>query len=151
MNRDFDSPHFKGQSRYQWVSRNERSTPLEGFWEPLKAYCDSLGITFFSTPMSREGAQKLQTLDVPFWKVASSDILDFPMLDFMISTQKPIIVPTGMSTLEDVDESLRFLRSRNAAFVLMHAISRYPYPPEDSNLLTILFFRKRYPGVTVGF
>ena len=151
MNRDFDSPHFKGMSRYAWVSRNEQSTPLDDFLRPLKAFCDSLGITFFSTPMSRGAAMKLQELNVPFWKVASSDILDFPMLDFMVSTKKPVIIPTGMSTLEDVDESLRFLERRNAAFVLMHAISRYPYPAEDSNLLTIPFFQKRYPGVTVGF
>ncbi|TSC78274.1 MAG: hypothetical protein G01um101433_308 [Parcubacteria group bacterium Gr01-1014_33] len=151
LNMEFDSPHFKGKSRYQWVSRNERSTPMEDFWKPLKSYCDEIGIVFFSTPMSRGAAQKLQKLDVPFWKVASSDILDFVMLDFMVETGKTIIIPTGMSTLEDVDQSLNFLRRKNGRFVLMHAISRYPYPAEDSNLLTIPFFQKRFPGVTIGF
>lgn len=151
LNMEFDSPHFKGKSRYQWVSRNERSTPLEDFWKPFKAYCDEIGIVFFSTPMSRGAAIKLQKLDMPFWKVASSDILDFVMLDFMAGTGKTIIIPTGMSTLDDVDQSLEFLRRRNANFILMHAISRYPYPAEDSNLLTIPFFQKRYPDVTIGF
>lgn len=151
LNMEFDSPHFKGNSRYKWVSRNEQSTPVEAFWKPLKAYCDEIGVTFFSTPMSRGAAMKLQTLDVPFWKVASSDILDYVMLDFMAMTGKPIIIPTGMSILEDIDESLRFLRSKGVGFVLMHAISRYPYPPEDSNLATISFLQKRYPDVTVGF
>ena len=151
LNMEFDSPHFKGESRYAWVSRNEHSTPLEDFWKPLKSYCDEIGIIFFSTPMSRGAAIKLQKLDAPFWKVASSDILDFVMLDFMVSTGKTIIIPTGMSTLEDVDQSLDFLKHKNARFVLMHAISRYPYPAEDSNLLTIPFFQKRFPGVMIGF
>lgn len=149
--RDFDSPHFKGKSRYQWVTRNTESTPLEEFWRPLKQYCDEIGIVFFSTPMSRGAAMKLAKLDVPMWKVASSDILDFVMLDFMASTGKPIIIPTGMSVLGDVDQSLAFLKKKGASVVLMHAISRYPYPPEDSNLLTISFFKKRYPDLLVGF
>jgi len=149
--RDFDSPHFKGKSRYQWVTRNTESTPLEEFWKPLKEYCDEIGIVFFSTPMSRGAAMKLAALDVPMWKVASSDILDFVMLDFMVSTGKPIIIPTGMSTLEDVERSLAFLKERGASVVLMHAISRYPYPPEDSNLRTISFFKKRFPDLPVGF
>jgi sialic acid synthase SpsE len=148
---EFDSPHFKGQSRYRWVVRNTNATPIEEFWKPLKAYCASVGIIFFSTPMSRGAAMKLERLSVPFWKVGSADILDFVMLDFMVATGKTIIVPTGMSTPEEVDTVIAFLRRKNAPFVLMHAISRYPYPAEDSNLLTLEFFRKRYPGVTIGF
>lgn len=151
LNIDFDSPHFKGKSRYAWVSRNERATPPDAFWRPLKAYCDTLGIIFFSTPMSRGAAKILQELDTPFWKVASSDILDFVMLDFMASTGKTIIIPTGMSTVDDIDRSLDFLRRKHAPVILMHAISRYPYPPEDSNLLTISFLQKRYAGIPVGF
>lgn len=151
LNVDFDSPHFKGKSRYQWVKRNTEATPLKEFWQPLKQYCDEIGIIFFSTPMSRGAAIKLAEVGIPFWKVASSDILDFPMLEFEASTEKPIMIPTGMSTLQDVDLCLDFLRRKSASFILMHAISRYPYPPEDSNLLTIKFFQKRYPGVTIGF
>lgn len=151
LNIDFDSPHFKGERRYDWVLRNERATPVDEFWKPLKAYCDAIGIVFFSTPMSRGAAHILQKLDTPFWKVASSDILDFAMLDFMVSTGKTIIIPTGMSTIEDIDTSLDFLKRKGASAVLMHAISRYPYPPEDSNLLTIPFLQKRFPKIPIGF
>ncbi len=151
LNIDFDSPHFKGKSRYQWVSRNERATPLNKFWHPLKAYCDEIGIIFFSTPMSRGAAMKLEKVGVPWWKVASSDILDFPMLEFMANSGKEIMIPGGMSTLEELDQCIDFLRRKDAGFILMHAISRYPYPAEDSNLLTIKFFQKRYPGISIGF
>lgn len=151
LNLDFDSPHFKGKGRYEWVTRNTNATPLEEFWQPIKAYCEELGIVFFSTPMSRGAAKKLDSIGVPAWKVASSDILDYPMLEFMASTGKPVMLPTGMSTLDDVDASLAFLGRKGAHVVLMHAISRYPYPPEDSNLHTIVFFRKRYPDMPIGF
>ncbi len=152
LNLDFDSPHFQGKGRYQWVTRNTNATPLEEFWQPLKAYCEERGIIFFSTPMSRGAAMKLNLIGVPVWKVASSDILDYPMLEFMASTGKPIMLPTGMSTIDDVDASLGFLARKGARrVVLMHAISRYPYPPEDSHLRTIVFFRKRYPDVAIGF
>ncbi|KKW42388.1 MAG: N-acetylneuraminate synthase [Candidatus Magasanikbacteria bacterium GW2011_GWA2_56_11] len=151
LNIEFDSPHFKGKNRYAWVKRNTEATPIETFWRPLKAYCDELGVVFFSTPMSRGAARKLQQLGQPVWKVASSDILDFVLLDYLASTGKPIFLPTGMSTLEDVDRSVAFLREKKAMFVLMHAISTYPYPPEQSNLRTIYALRSRYPDVPVGF
>src|SRR3989344_5979465 len=85
------APHFKGE-RYAWVTRNQNATPINEFWKPLKAYCDKLGIIFFSTPMSRGAAVKLNELGVELWKVGSGDILDFVALDFMASTKKPIII-----------------------------------------------------------
>ncbi|PIP60404.1 hypothetical protein COX00_03470, partial [Candidatus Uhrbacteria bacterium CG22_combo_CG10-13_8_21_14_all_47_17] len=83
------SPHFKGSDRYRWVKRNEDVTPMDGFWKPLKEACDKIGIPFFSTPMSRASAQKLDALNVPFWKVGSGDILDFVMLDYLRRSGKP--------------------------------------------------------------
>lgn len=148
---DVYSPHFKGQSRYQWVKRNTVSTPLDRFWTPLKAYCREIGITFFSTPMSRGAAMLLQSLGVPFWKVASSDVLDFVLLDFLTNSRKTLIVPMGMSTLSELDQSVDFLKRRNASIILLHAISQYPYPAIASNLLTIKFLQKRYAGIPIGF
>src|SRR3989344_846046 len=91
LNIEVVSPHFKRADRYSWVTRNMQATPLEEFWKPLKAYCDELGIIFFSTPMSRKAAQKLKAFDVPFWKVGSGDVQDYVTLDYMFSTGKPII------------------------------------------------------------
>lgn len=151
LNMEFDSPHFKGKSRYAWVKRNDESTPVEDFWKPLKAYCDEIGITFFSTPMSRGAAMKLMEIGQPVWKVASSDVLDYVLLDFLAMTRKPIFIPTGMSTMEEIRDCIKFLRERQAPFVLMHAISTYPYPEENSNLLTIEYFKKQFPDLMIGF
>ncbi len=144
------SPHFKGADRYSWVTRNMNATPLDEFWRPLKAYCDEIGIIFHSTPMSRGAAQKLNQLDVPFWKVGSGDILDFVMLDYITSTKKPIIISSGMSTLEELDITMDFLKRRNAEVILLHCVSKYPCPPEELRLSTMEKLGKRY-GVTVGF
>lgn len=144
------SPHFKGADRYSWLTRNTNATPLDGFWKPLKAYCDELGIIFFSTPMSRGAAKKLSEAGVSLWKVGSGDILDFVALDYLASTGKPIILSSGMSTLEEIDKSIDFLKRRNAEIVLLHCVSKYPCPPEDLNLATIGFLSGRYQ-IPVGF
>lgn len=151
LNMEFDSPHFKGKSRYAWVTRNDQSTPVDAFWKPLKQYCDDLGIVFFSTPMSRGAAMKLMEVGQPVWKVASSDVLDYVLLDFLAMTRKPIFIPTGMSTLPEIEQCIKFLTDRQAPFVLMHAISTYPYPEENSNLLTIEYFKKQFPELLIGF
>lgn len=150
LNIDVTAPHFKGSDRFSWVSRNERATPVDGFWQPLKEHCDELGITFFSTPMSRGAAKLLTDLDVPLWKISSGDILDFVMLDFLRTTNKPILVSTGMSTLEEVDLAMKFLQEKNDRVAILHCVSKYPAPPEDLHLKTIDFFKYRYKR-PVGF
>ncbi len=144
------APHFKGADRYSWLTRNTNATPLDAFWRPLKAYCDELGIIFHSTPMSRGAARKLNELGVELWKVGSGDILDFVTLDYLARTGKPIIMSSGMSTLEELDQAIDFLKRRNAKVVLLHCVSRYPCPAEDLNLATIGFLKQRY-GILVGF
>lgn len=144
------SPHFKGVARYSWVTRNTRATPPDAFWRPLKKYCDEIGIIFHSTPMSRGAARKLNELGVELWKVGSGDILDFVLLDYLASTKKPVILSSGMSTLEEIDRAVDFLKRRGAEIILLHCVSKYPCPPEDLRLGTIPFFKKRY-AIPVGF
>lgn len=150
LNINVVSPHFKGADRYSWVTRNTNATPLGAFWKPLKSYCDEVGIIFHSTPMSRGAAEKLNEAGAKLWKVGSGDILDFVMLDYMAGTKKPIILSSGMSTLEEIDRAVDFLKRRNAQVILLHCVSKYPCPPEDLNLGTIAFLSGRY-DIPVGF
>ncbi len=143
------SPHFVGGERYDWVKRNTEIADA-AFWRALKDYCDELGIMFFSTPMSRGAAQVLEGIGTPVWKVGSGDILDFVMLDYIAATGKPIIISSGMSTLEEIDRSMSFLKKRNQAIILLYCVSQYPCPPEAFHLENIGFFKDRY-GVTIGF
>ncbi|MDO8470755.1 MAG: N-acetylneuraminate synthase family protein [bacterium] len=152
MDIDFTSPHFtaKGSSRYQWVTRNTKATPLDEFWKPLKSYCDEKGIIFMSTPMSRGAAQKLDQVGMNVWKVGSGDILDFVCMDYIRDSEKPIILSSGMSTLEEVKKAVDFLREKNRRVALLHCVSKYPCPPEELRLGTITFFKETF-DIPIGF
>lgn len=145
------SEHFKAADRYTWVTRNDKATPVDEFWKPLKAYCEEIGIIFFSTPMSRGAAMKLTEVGVPLWKIGSGDILDFVAMDYMRNTKLPIVMSSGMSTFAEVEQGLKFLRAKNSRIGLMHALSKYPGEPEEANLAVIDLYREKFPGVPIGF
>ncbi len=144
------SKHFTESDRYSWVKRNTLSTPIDLFWEPIKNFCDDLGITFFSTPMSKGAAIILNDLGVQLWKVGSGDILDFVLLDYISKTKKPLIISSGMSTLDEIDKMVSFLQKRNVSFSLLHCVSIYPCPLDELNIGTMNFFKERYE-VPIGF
>lgn len=151
LNIDVTSPHFKGSDRYSWVKRNSLATPVETFWKPLKAYCDEKGIIFFSTPMSRGAAKILnEQVGQPLFKIGSGDILDFVMLDYIRNLQKPVIFSTGMSTLEEVEKAVQFLREKNSKVTVLHCVSKYPCPPEELRLNTMNFYRQKF-DMPIGF
>ncbi|MAG12899.1 hypothetical protein CL630_03775 [bacterium] len=151
LNVDIVSPHFKARDRVSWITRNMNATPLEGFWKPLKRHCDEREIVFFSTPMSRKAAHKLEQVGVPFWKVGSGDVQDYATLDFMIETGKPVIISTGMVGLIELDEVVEYITSHEVPLVILYCISQYPAPKEYFNLGTIEHFKEKYPDVVIGF
>lgn len=150
----FDSPHFpnwKKGGRYGWVERNTHATPLNEFWKPLKAYCGQKGIIFFSTPMSRGAAQRLRETGMALWKIGSADILDFAMLDFIRQQPEPIIMSSGMSTLDEVEKGLRYLQAKNKRVALLHCLSKYPGLPEEAQIGIMLLYKEKFPGIPIGF
>jgi len=151
LNIEIVSPHFKGADRYRWLTRNTNATPVNEFWKPLKHYCDEQGIIFMSTPMSRGAAYKLSEVGVPIWKIGSGDILDFVCMDYMRNSGLPIIISSGMSTLEEITQGVNFLKAKNNRVALVHALSKYPGFPEEANLAVINLFKKKFPGTPIGF
>ncbi len=151
LNINVVSPHFKGADRYSWITRNMEATPFETFWKPLKQYCDEIGILFFSTPMSRKAAIKLEKVGVPLWKVGSGDVQDYVTLDFMFSTGKPVIISSGMVSLKELDEVITHIQKNNTPLVVLYCISQYPAPKEYFNLATIEYLTEKYPDVVIGF
>lgn len=147
----FDSPHMKGVDRYRWVKRNTDATPVNEFWRPLREYCDARGIVFFSTPMSRGAAKRLTAAGTHLWKIGSADILDFVCMDYMRTTHLPIIMSSGMSTMDEVERGIHFLRAKSSRVALLHCLSKYPGTPEEANLATMELFRETFPGVPIGF
>lgn len=150
LNIDFTSPHFQAKDRYSWVSRNMNATPLEEFWKPLKKYCDEIGILFFTSPMSRKAAQKMDDL-VPLWKVGSGDVEDHIMLNYLAATKKPIIISTGMVSLSELDAVVDYFSEKNVPLSILYCVSQYPAPKEAFNLATIEELHEKYPKAVIGF
>jgi N,N'-diacetyllegionaminate synthase len=134
------SPHFD-RSRYEWVKEN--MLPKEWFEEVFN-YAKKMGLICYSTPMSKAAAEMLSDLGVPAFKIGSADMCDFHMLEFVAQTMKPIILSTGMNTLEDIKRSLDFVTRYNDQIVLAHAVSLYPCPPELMNLKTMWTLREKF-------
>lgn len=145
------SPHFRASDRMSWIRRNVKATPLTEFWIPLKQYCDKRGVVFFSTPMSRKAAYKLDRVGVPFWKVGSGDVQDYVTLDFLIETGKPIIISSGMVSLDELDRVIKHITGRGSPLAVLYCVSQYPCPLEHFNLATIELLREKYPDVVFGF
>lgn len=100
----------------------------------LSAYCDSIGIEYMCTPWDEPSVELLEELNVKRYKVASADFDNIPLINKLAKTQKPIILSTGMATIEDIKERSSYLKEIGADFSLLHCNSTYPAPFEDIEL-----------------
>lgn len=117
----------------------------------LSEYCKGIGIQFVSTPFDLESIDFLNTLDMPFFKIPSGEITNYPYLSRIAKTNKPVIMSTGMSTIEEIEDALKVLRSNGAQDIkLLHCNTEYPTPYEDVNLLAMNELGKRF-NVKVGY
>lgn len=144
------SPHFPESDRYAWVKRNTEATP-ETFWKSVKEHAVKRNIFFFSTPMSRRAAVKLEKLEQTLWKIGSGDVRDGALLDFIIQTKKPVILSTGMVSFMELEEIVALFKHHNTPIAILYCVSEYPCPPEAFNLATIEDLRERYPHTIIGF
>ncbi|MDN5215679.1 pseudaminic acid synthase [Fulvivirgaceae bacterium BMA12] len=115
----------------------EAYTPWE-WHEPIFKRAKEKGLIAFSSPFDESAVEFLHTLDVPVYKIASFENTDWPLLEKVAGTGKPIIMSTGVASLADIDEAMQVLRSNGAQdIVLLKCTSTYPASPENTNLLTI--------------
>ena len=122
---------------------------FEDFIE-LSDYCKSIGIHFLSTPFDLDSIQFLNDL-VPFWKVPSGEITNYPYLVQIAKTHKPVIMSTGMSNMSEIQDALNVLKENGAGEItLLHCNTQYPTPYEDVNLRAMLTLKKEF-GVEVGY
>lgn len=105
----------------------------------------------FSTPMDVTAIDFLMSLNVSVFKVGADDLTNHPLLEYMASKNKPIILSTGMATLREVEEAVTVItKNGNSRLILMHCVSLYPARPEEVNLRAMDFLRERF-GFPVGF
>jgi len=128
----------------------ERTAFSEEEWTKLRKHADSRGLVFMSSPFSVEAVRLLRKVGMAAWKIASGEVNNLPMLREIASTGQPVLMSTGMSRSDEIDEAVNVLRQSNAGLVLYQCTSRYPCPPEHLGLNMIAEYGERY-GVPVGF
>ena len=134
--------------RMTYLDYRHRVEFQEEEYGEIDNYCVKRGVQWFASPWDVPSVQFLERFDVVTYKVASASLTDHELLRAMRETGKPVILSTGMSTLEEIDAAVEVLG--NDKLVMLHATSTYPMPPHEANLRTITTLSERY-GVPVGY
>lgn len=117
----------------------------------LKKYCDQVGIMFCSTPFDLDSIRFLDDIGIPFWKIPSGEITNYPYLKAIAETKKDIIMSTGMATIDEIEEAYNLLKANGARNIkLLHCNTEYPTPYEDVNLLAMQVLKDKF-NCDVGY
>ena len=117
----------------------------------LKRYTEELGLIYISTPFSRAAADFLETLDVPAYKIGSGEADNLPLIRHIARKGKPVIMSTGMQTIETLQESVQILEDAGIEYALLECTNLYPSPPEIVSLQGVTDLKAAFPNAVVGF
>ena len=117
----------------------------------LKQYAESLGTVFFATPFDKSSVDFLEDVGVGLYKIASFDCTNLPLLEYVAKKGKPMILSTGMSSIEEIDEAVETILKHNNQLIVLHCVSIYPAVDDKIHLRSIPFFRERYNPIPVGY
>jgi pseudaminic acid synthase len=143
------SPEFivKGglwDGRHLFELYQEAHTPWE-WHESIFAYARKISLTVFSSPFDFTAVDLLESLGAPAYKIASPELIDLPLIRRVAKTGKPIVISTGMGTLEEIGEAVNAARDSGAVdIIVLHCTAAYPAPPQEANLSTISEIAKRF-------
>ncbi len=142
-----NSGTWKGENLYRLYQK--AYTPWD-WHKRLKNEAEVLGLDFLSTPFDRTSVDFLEELGVSFYKIASFEITDLPLIRYIATKEKPIILSTGMATLGEIEEAVTAIRKAgNEKLCLLRCSSAYPAVPDDMNLKTIKHLEETF-GFPVG-
>ena len=119
-------------------------------WKGLKAHCDDVNLEFMSSPFSNAAVDLLEEVGVKRYKVGSGEVTNFLLLEKLAQTNKPIILSSGMSSFEELDSAVDFLKSKNVELSILQCTTSYPTQPEQYGLNVIGQLKERY-NLTIGF
>tara|TARA_B110000211_G_scaffold54345_1_gene60230 strand:- start:3104 stop:4147 length:1044 start_codon:yes stop_codon:yes gene_type:complete len=122
----------------------DAKTPIE-WHKKIFQYAKSLGLIAFSTPFDESSADFLTKLNVPAFKIASFELVDHPLIEHIAKKKKPIILSTGMSSIEEVRQAIQVIKkAKNNKIILLHCMSNYPSNHYDYNLKMMLELKKKF-------
>lgn len=134
-------------SIYEIMQRCALSAPDEA---TLKKYVESKGMIFISTPFSRAAADRLREMNIPAYKIGSGECNNYPLIKHIASFGKPVILSTGMNTIESISIAVEILRNHKTPYALLHCTNVYPTPPHLVRLGAIAELQRAFPDAVIG-
>jgi len=147
----FIHPDFKQRTDLKYIKRFSETSLSEEEFLMLKKEAENFGFVTICTPFDEKSVEMVEKHDYDVIKVASASFGDWPLLERMVKSEKPIIASVGGVCLEDIDKVVSFFRHRNKQFALMHCVGEYPTAKNNLQLNQIDLLKNRYPEVAVGF
>lgn len=128
----------------------DRCTLNEKDERKLMSYVNGRGAIFISTPFSRAAVDRLVEFNIPAFKIGSGECNNYPLIKYIARFGKPVILSTGMNTIDSVRYSVEILRQNNIPFALLHCTNVYPTPPELVRLGAMTLLKEAFPDAVVG-
>lgn len=116
----------------------------------LKEYVEAKGLIFISTPFSREAALRLERMQVPAYKIGSGECNNYPLIELVASFGKPIILSTGMNTIDSIAKAVSIIEKHNIPYALLHCTNVYPTPYDQVRLGGMIDIQEAFPNAVVG-
>jgi len=148
LNAHYNSIHSFGLTYGEHKEKLELS---KNDWKELKQYCDSKDFPLIASGWDEEAVDFLDSLQVPFFKIASADLTNFPLLEHTAKKNKPIILSTGMSNLEMVQKAVQYIQQWNKNIILLQCTSTYPCNMEEIHLNVLTTYQKEFPECVIGY
>ena len=137
------------KNKYLWDLYKKACTPFEWHYEAFKI-AKKFKKILFSSPFSIRGVDFLESFNVLIYKIASFEITDHKLIDYIASKKKPIIISTGMASIEEINRAIKIINKYHNKIIIMHCVSNYPTKLEDTELLKINRLKKKFKKNLIG-
>ncbi|HNE15979.1 MAG TPA: N-acetylneuraminate synthase family protein, partial [Rhodocyclaceae bacterium] len=141
----------RGRDDIKYVKRFEETRLSDEAFRALVAEMDACGFRTVCTPFDEPSVDRIEAHGIHTLKIASCSFTDWPLLERMATSAKPVIASTAGATLEEIDNVTSFFLHRGKDFTLMHCVAEYPTPDASLQVNQIELLRSRYPGVRIGY
>jgi N-acetylneuraminate synthase len=152
--RDLDTfihPEHRESKANKHIARFLSTRLSDGEFEALVAETRRRGLVTICTPFDEPSVDKIERMGIEVIKIGSCSAHDWPLLERVAETGKPVICSTGGLSIREIDKTVSFFEKRAVDFALMHCVAQYPTPNNKLHLNQIEAMRRRYPGITIGF
>lgn len=149
--KEFVHPEFRGNTDLRYIKKTESTYLTKEQYARLIQEIRSVGAIPMATPFDEDSVDLCVEFNMPIIKIASSDMNDWPLINKIASTRRPVIVSSGGASEKDMDDLVTFFARRDIPLAINHCVSLYPSEDSDLNLDQIDYFKTRYPDNVIGF